>query len=28
VRHFGPLLGQSIGGVLVQTPAQFLREHA
>lgn len=26
VRHFGHLLGQTIAGVLVQTPAQFIRE--
>jgi uncharacterized protein len=25
MRHFGSLLGQAIEGVLVQTPAQFLR---
>ncbi|MDO8587679.1 MAG: PIN domain-containing protein [Armatimonadota bacterium] len=25
-RHFGDLLGREVGGVLIQTPAQYLRE--
>jgi hypothetical protein len=28
VRHFGPLLGTTIGGVLVQLPADYLRGKA
>lgn len=27
VRHFGQLLGHTVGGVMVQTPARFISEH-
>jgi len=27
-QHFGPLYGRSIGGVLIQTPSQYLRSRA